>query len=358
MAKTRGEISVVARAGSVPPRPSGCRPTAGRARPTTRRSRATAATWRSSRRPATSTSPSATARWACGCATVRTGRTVALARGASRAPFSAYNPSLSGDGRRVAFETSDSATGALAVWVADPQTGRSQAIARPTGVTSDLYEPALSRRRPLPGVHRRDGRSSCATWRPARRAKSRRRRRVGPGRQRAAARASRSRAGPGWSSGRGERRRARSRPGGRRDVGVGAVAVGRRVARGLHRARRGRARHRRLRPRPADGGDNARLARARGCPGRPRSAPPRIRRFRRRHAGRVHLRRLEPLAAQVQPGARIFVRDLTTATTTLVSTGDGLNRGIGPTKGSGGESAMRIALLCASVRTPSSSSET
>ena len=44
----------------------------------------------------------------------------------------------------------------------------------------------------------------------------------------------------------------------------------------------------------------------------------------------------------------IFIRDLTTSTTTLVSSGDGLNRGIGPTKGSGGESAMRVALQCAS----------
>ena len=60
--------------------------------------------------------------------------------------------------------------------------------------------------------------------------------------------------------------------------------------------------------------------------------------------------------AKCNPARGIFVRDLATATTTLVSTGDGLNRGIGPTKGSGGESAMRIALLCAS-QTPSSSSE-
>ena len=56
------------------------------------------------------------------------------------------------------------------------------------------------------------------------------------------------------------------------------------------------------------------------------------------------------------PARGIFVRDLKTATTTLVSVGDGLNRGVGPTKGSGGESAMRIALLCAG-HTPSSSSE-
>jgi Tol biopolymer transport system component len=61
--------------------------------------------------------------------------------------------------------------------------------------------------------------------------------------------------------------------------------------------------------------------------------------------------------SKCNPARGIFVRDLRTATTTLVSAGDGLNRGIGPTKGSGGESAMRIALLC-SGQTPSSSSET
>jgi Tol biopolymer transport system component len=60
-------------------------------------------------------------------------------------------------------------------------------------------------------------------------------------------------------------------------------------------------------------------------------------------------------ARKCNPARGIFVRDLTTSTTTLISSGDGLNRGIGPTKGSGGESAMRIALLCA--QTPSSSSE-
>ena len=57
--------------------------------------------------------------------------------------------------------------------------------------------------------------------------------------------------------------------------------------------------------------------------------------------------------AKCNPARGIFVRDLRTSTTTLVSSGDGLNRGIGPTKGSGGESAMRIALLCAG-QTPSS----
>jgi Tol biopolymer transport system component len=51
--------------------------------------------------------------------------------------------------------------------------------------------------------------------------------------------------------------------------------------------------------------------------------------------------------SKCNPARGIFVRDLADATTTLVSRGDGTNRGVGPTKGSGGEGAMRIALLCA-----------
>ena len=47
------------------------------------------------------------------------------------------------------------------------------------------------------------------------------------------------------------------------------------------------------------------------------------------------------------PARGIFVRDLAAGTTTLVSRGDGANAGLGPTKGSGGASAMRVALMCA-----------
>ncbi len=47
------------------------------------------------------------------------------------------------------------------------------------------------------------------------------------------------------------------------------------------------------------------------------------------------------------PARGIFVRDLAAQTTELVSRGDGANAGLGPTKGSGGAGAMRIALMCA-----------
>ena len=57
---------------------------------------------------------------------------------------SAYNPSLSADGRVVAYETSESARGELDVWVTNVKTGRSVLIPEPAGVSSDLYEPAIS----------------------------------------------------------------------------------------------------------------------------------------------------------------------------------------------------------------------
>ena len=51
--------------------------------------------------------------------------------------------------------------------------------------------------------------------------------------------------------------------------------------------------------------------------------------------------------AKCNPARGIFVRDLASATTTLVSRDDGANQGAGPTKGSGGTDVMRVRLLCA-----------
>ena len=73
-------------------------------------------------------------------------------------------------------------------------------------------------------------------------------------------------------------------------------------------------------------------------------------------ARRVHLRRLEPVAGQVQPGARDLRPRPRGATTTLVSRGDGLNRGVGPTKGSAAR-ARCGSRSSAPRQTPSSSSE-
>jgi Tol biopolymer transport system component len=52
-------------------------------------------------------------------------------------------------------------------------------------------------------------------------------------------------------------------------------------------------------------------------------------------------------ASKCNPARGIFVRDLNEHTTTLVSQGDGLNAGMGPTKGSGSADSMRVRLLCA-----------
>ena len=51
--------------------------------------------------------------------------------------------------------------------------------------------------------------------------------------------------------------------------------------------------------------------------------------------------------AKCNPARGIFVRDLASGTTTLVSRGDGENAGLGPTKGSGSADTMRVRLLCA-----------
>jgi Tol biopolymer transport system component len=286
---------------------------------------------------------------------VRTGRTVAASSGASRAPFSAYNPSISGDGRRVAFETSDSATGALSIWVAE-RGRRAQRIERPIGATSDLYEPALSADgrflafTTVDGVFLRD----LSTRETAKLA-----------------------GGDAWDpvvSAHGERvaftRGARVVV---EDVATGAEHVvvppdasfassepslsadGTRVAFTARGAGEGNTA---VFVTDLATGTTELASRASGAAGPPAfggSAHPSISADGKRVAFTSDAYNLSP--AKCNPARGIFVRDLATARTTLVSSGDGLNRGIGPTKGSGGESAMRIALLCAGAQTPSSSSE-
>ena len=90
-------------------------------------------------------------------------------------------------------------------------------------------------------------------------------------------------------------------------------------------------------------------SRASGRPVHPRWAPPShpsLSADGRRVAFTSDAWNLSP--AKCNPARGIFVRDLARATTTLVSRGDGANQGLGPTKGSGTESTMRIALMCAS----------
>ena len=289
----------------------------------------------------------------------KTGRTELASLGIDfkRDPHSAYNPSLSADGRVIAYETSESSRGALDVWVTDLRTQRATKIPRPPGVTSDLYEPSLSPDGRYLAFTARRPASSCATSRPGDHA-ALRRRRVGAGRL------ARRRAGgvharrPRRGARRGVRGGARRGAAGGVLVGVGAVAQRRRHARGVHRARRGRERHRRLRPRPARRG---RRCWPRAPPARPAppafggSSHPSLSADGTRVAFTSDAYNLSP--AKCNPARGIFVRDLATATTTLVSRGDGLNRGHRPDQGLRRRERDADRAACARGQTPSSSSE-
>ncbi len=278
---------------------------------------------------------------------LRTGRTLLASRGASSKPFSAYNPSLSGDGRTVAFETSDSARGELAVWVA--RRGRL------TRIGTDIYEPALSADgrflayASVEGVflHALErGRavqiSDGDAWAPvvstdgSRVAFTRGRRVVvadmvsGTEQEVAPPAASMSASEPSLAAD-GTRVAFTARGASELDTGVYV--------------------------RDLAAGTTVLASRATGAVGPPAfgaSAHPSLSADGTRVAFTSDAWNLTP--SKCNPARGIFIRDLRAQTTELVSRGDGANRGIGPTKGSGGESAMRIALLCAS-QTPSSSSE-
>src|SRR4051794_19209293 len=278
----------------------------------------------------------------------RTGRTELASLGIDfkRDPHSAYNPSLSADGRRIAYETSESSRSALDVWVTDLRTRRALKIPRPSGVTSDLYEPALSPDgrylafTAVAGVFLRDLATGETTqvadgdaWEPVV-----------------------SRGGARVAFTRGNRVVVR-------DVATGAETViappaatssasepslsadGTRVAftaRGAGEDDTG------VYIRDLASGATMLASRASGVSGPPAfggSSHPSLSADGTRVAFTSDAYNLSP--AKCNPARGIFVRDLKTSTTALVSAGDGLNRGVGPTKGSGGESAMRIALLCA-----------
>jgi Tol biopolymer transport system component len=285
-----------------------------------------------------------------------TGRTQLASLGIDfkRDHHSAYNPSLSADGRTVAYETSESSRGALDVWVADLRRSRALRIVPPDGV-GDIYEPSLSGDgrslafTAVSGVYVRDLRTGATTqvasgdaWEPVlsrdgRRVAFTRGKRVvvrdlaGASEIEIAPPAATSAASEPSLSADGTRVAFTARGAGEDDTGVYV--------------------------RDLTAGVTVLASRATGATGPPAfggSSHPSISADGRRVAFTSDAYNLSP--AKCNPARGIFIRDLTTSTTTLVSSGDGLNRGIGPTKGSGGESAMRIALLCAS-QTPSSSSE-
>ena len=268
---------------------------------------------------------------------------------------SAYNPSLSADGRVVAYETSESARGALDVWVTDLRHGTLARVPDPAGVLERPLRAGALARRAVPRVHRAGtrGRHSAVFLRDLR---TRRTARVsGAGQEAWEPVVSPRRCAPSPTPDGDARRasptcdRARRR---RRAAPTASTAAsepslsadGR--ARRVHRPRR-RGAHARLRARPAPRRDHARLARVRASTGPPAmgasDAPVDLRRRRQR---RVHLGRLEPLAGQVQPGARDLRARPRAATRRRWSRhGDGANRGHRADEGLGGEDAMRIALL-------------
>jgi Tol biopolymer transport system component len=277
---------------------------------------------------------------------VHRGTSVAASKNAVSGPFSAYNPSLSADGRRVAFETSESEHGALAVWVTDLRTLRPQRIPRPPGVTSDLYEPALSPDgdwlafTALSGVYLRDLRTGRVAlvadgdaWEPVVSAGGRhvaftrgtrvivRDMATGNSITVAPPEASSSASEPSLSRD-GTRVAFTARGAGEQDTGVYVhdLATGATVL-------------------------ASRATGAAGPPAAGASSHPSLSADGQRVAFTSDAWNLSP--SKCNPARGIFVRDLERSTTTLVSRGDGANRGVGPTKGSGGESAMRIALLCA-----------
>ena len=252
---------------------------------------------------------------------LRSGRTLAVSHPPDLAiSRSAYNPTISGDGRLVAYEAydrPDEPGGGTRVVVRDLRSGRERTVPAPRGVAGDLYEPRLSadgRRLAFSALAGGAGTRSEVFVRDLR--SGRTRPRVGRERGGVGARAVRGGLG-GRLHRRGRGRRvARRRPrpalgpadrdrlAGRLGARVRAVAVGQRPPRRVRRPAGRDAPDAGVRPRPAPRRDAARLARR-----RPRRAARHGQRRAPRDLGRraprrVHLRRLEPVAGEVQQRAR------------------------------------------------------
>jgi Tol biopolymer transport system component len=289
---------------------------------------------------------------------LRRGTAVPASSDALRGPFSAYNPSLSADGRLVAYETSESTRGELDVWVTDLRTQRSRRVPPPAGVASDVYEPSLSP----------DGRFLAFTALA----------RGGDGGPRQSevylrdlragttVQVSDPTGGESWEPVVSAGGRVVAYTHGTRvivrDLESGGAAViappdasaaasepslsadGRRVA---FTARGAGEQSTAVYVHDLTTGRTELASRASGAGGPPAmgaSAHPSLSADGRRVAFTSDAWNLSP--GKCNPARGVFVRDLARATTTLVSRGDGANQGLGPTKGSGTESAMRVALLC------------
>lgn len=259
---------------------------------------------------------------------------------------SAYNPSLSADGRTVAYETSESARGELDVWVTDLRHGRSERVPEPAG--SDVYEPALSPDGRYVAFTTLAGGTSHVFLRDLKRGST----------------VQVSGAGESWEPVVSRDGRAVAFTSGTRVVVASngrnttitppdpsmtasepsISADGARVA----FTARGAGGATSVYVHDVASGSTTLVSRASGPGGPPAmgaSSHPSISADGARVAFTSDAWNLSP--AKCNPARGIFVRDLETQTTKLVSRGDGENAGLGPTKGSGTASMMRVRLLCA-----------
>ena len=295
---------------------------------------------------------------------LRSGRTIRVSHPPElKISRSAYNPTISGDGRLIAYEAydrPDEPGGHTRVVVRDLRSGREHAVPAPPGMADELYEPRLSadgRRLAFSALTRGDGvrsevfvrdlrsgrtvRVSGAgeeAWEPVLSARGTVVAYTAAGaggeshvvvrdlaRGRATAIASPAGSGlafePSLSSD-GRRVAFVARPGGTRQTQVFVHDL--------------RARRTQLVSR-AEGRD--------GPPGMGSASHPAISGDGRRVAFTSEAWNLSPQKCNSARG--IFVRDLARATTRPASAGDGGNRYIGPTKGSSTQSDAFITLLCA-----------
>jgi Tol biopolymer transport system component len=286
---------------------------------------------------------------------LRRGVTRLASHALTRAPRSAYNPTISGDGRWVAYESSESRRGRLEVWAQDLRRGRALRVA--TGA----YEPALSPDgRRLAYTALRDGRSqvfvrdlrSGATTLASRGV-------TGEAYEPVLSRDGRYAAFTSTVARRARiyvrdlRRRTTTLVAPRPGDGLAADAAafepsiaraGRRIAFVARDAgRRPRVYVRDLRTRTTT--LVSRRSGATGAPAQGDSTHPAISGDGRRVAFTSDAFDLSP--AKCNSARGIFVRDLDRATTRLVSSADGANRYLGPTRGSSASTDMLVTLLCA-----------
>jgi Tol biopolymer transport system component len=276
---------------------------------------------------------------------------------------SAYNPTISGDGRLIAYEAydrPDAPGGHTRVVVRDLRSGRELAVPAPPGMAEELYEPRLSadgRRLAFSALTRGGGERSEVFVRDLR--SGRTRRVSAPGEEawepvlsargtvvaytaagaggeshvvvrdlaRGRATTIASPAGSGLAfepslSSSGRRVAFVARPGGTRQTQVFVHDLAARRTQLVSRA---------------DGRD--------GPPGMGSASHPAISGDGRRVAFTSEAWNLSPQKCNSARG--VFVRDLARATTRPASAGDGGNRYLGPTKGSSTQSDAFITLLCA-----------